>query len=57
MGSSCANGRSYDNIKDFKISIKNEWERIPKNILENLVTSMKTRIFDVLLLGGSNTKY
>jgi len=52
-----ANGRVYDNINDLKISIKNEWERIPKNILENLVTSMKTRIFDVLLSGGSNTKY
>lgn len=52
-----ANGKQYDNVNSLKDAIRTEWSAISMEVLENLVKSMKTRIFDVIKCKGGNINY
>lgn len=52
-----ANGRQFNNVKDLKACIRECWEQIDAQTIQNLVTSMPKRIFEVIKNKGGPTKY
>lgn len=52
-----SNGRQFQNVGDLEIAIKREWQKIPIELLQTLIDSMKSRVFEVITAGGSWTKY
>jgi len=51
------NGRQFTTIQDLKSAITRAWDEIDQNQLNALVDSMPTRIFELIRLNGSKTKY
>lgn len=45
------------NIRELKIAITAEWERIPQELIKNLVQSMPRRIAAVISARGGHTRY
>lgn len=45
------------NIRELKRVIAEEWERIPQNVIKNIVESMPRRIQAVILARGGHTRY
>lgn len=52
-----ANNRQYNSVYDLELSIMDEWEKIPKSLLENLINSMKNRVFEVIQKNGGSTSF
>ena len=52
-----SNRRQFPNVGDLEIAIKREWQMIPIELLQTLIDSMKSRVFEVITAGGSWTKY
>lgn len=51
------NDQRYDTIDELKAAILMAWENIEKNIIENLVDSMNTRLSEVITKHGNVTTY
>lgn len=51
------NGKQFSTVLELKAKIREVWENIPRNLLQNLVESMPTRIFEVVRKNGGHTKY
>jgi len=51
------NGKQYDNIDQLKNAISAVWDKVGKSILQKLVDSMPSRIFEVISKQGNSTKY
>ena len=51
------NGKQYESINDLTTAIFDSWKMIPTDYLKNLVSSMKTRICEVLMKNGGATHY
>jgi len=51
------NGKQFSSINELKSEILLEWLNIPKKTLQNLVSSMEQRIFELILKAGGATKY
>lgn len=47
-----AENRQFDDISSLKTAILEEWEKIDENIINNLVSSMKNRIFSLITNKG-----
>jgi hypothetical protein len=52
-----ANGRQFTTIKELKSAIVQAWDEMPQKVLESLVESMPSRIYELIRLGGAKTKY
>lgn len=52
-----ANGRQFKDIKSLKEAIVQSWGEIELETCQNLIKSMKNRIFDVIVGHGGHTKY
>ncbi|RCN45532.1 hypothetical protein ANCCAN_08461 [Ancylostoma caninum] len=52
-----ANGAQYNTVNDLKVAVLSAWASIPKDTIDNLVSSMKNRIYEVILNRGGPTKY
>ena len=51
------NGKQFEYTLDLKIYIREAWNEISIETIQNLVTSMSSCIFEVIKNSGSNTKY
>ena len=51
------NQRQFNKVDELWTEIQNVWYNIEPDILQNLIVSMKDRIFDVIRLNGAQTKY
>jgi hypothetical protein len=51
------NGKQYESALKLKTRIKEAWNEISIETIQNLVTSMSSRIFEVIKNSGSNIKY
>jgi transposase len=51
------NGKQYFSKNELITSIKEEWAKIPQNIIENCVKSMPKRCVEVVVKKGAKTKY
>ena len=51
------NGKQFEYTLDLKTLIREAWNVISIETIQNLVTSMSSRIFEVIKNSGSNTKY
>lgn len=49
--------RQISNKEDLKIALKEEWDKIPSSVTENLVKSMPRRLYAVIKSKGNPTKY
>ena len=49
--------RNPKNIRELGEITIEEWKRIPKDMCQRLVDSMKKRVFDLWLAKGSHTRY
>lgn len=49
--------RQYETIDSLKAAIQNEWVNIDKNLLQKLVLSMNSRIFDLIKNKGGKISY
>lgn len=50
-------GRQFKTVSELKNRIKEAWEQIPRETLENLVKSMPQRIYQLILNKGRQIKY
>ena len=50
-------GTQYDSIKELSDSVFSTWDKIPSQLIKNLVASMPKRIFEVIRNNGGYTKY
>ena len=51
------NGKQFESVNDLKRAISREWAKMDIQELRNVVESMPNRIFEVIRLHGSKTKY
>lgn len=51
------NGRQFHSLKDLRSAIKEEWNKIDVNILQNLVRSMPRRLCQVIINNGGHINY
>ena len=51
------NGKQFEYTLDLKTRIREAWNEVSIETIQNLVTSMSSRIFEVIKNSGSNTKY
>lgn len=51
------NNRSYSSVNELWDAVQDAWYTIVPEILQNLINSMKNRIFEVINLNGSQTHY
>ena len=51
------NGKQFEYTLDLKTGIREARNEISIQTIQNLVTSMSSRIFEVIKNSGSNTKY
>lgn len=49
--------KHYNSVKELKEAVEKEWEALPMELIQNLLTSMPTRIFECIRRNGSYTKY
>ena len=49
------NGKQFQYTLDLKTRIREAWNKISIETIQNLVTSMSSRIFEVITNSGSNT--
>ncbi|EYC44691.1 hypothetical protein Y032_0453g1711 [Ancylostoma ceylanicum] len=52
-----ANGAQYNTVKDLKKAVLSAWSSFPMDTINNLVSSMKNRLFEVILNRGGRTEY
>lgn len=52
-----SNGRQFDEIEELKKAILEAWDSIEPSILQNLILSMKQRMFSVMVNQGAHTDY
>lgn len=52
-----ANNRQYDSVYELELAIVDKWDKIPKSLLENLINSMKNRVFEVIQKNGGSTSF
>lgn len=52
-----AQGRTYENAKQLRKAIIDEWAKITPNILKSLITSMPRRLEEVIMKKGEATHY
>ena len=50
-------GRQFKTVLELKKCIKESWEKIPREILENLIKSMPQRIYQLILNKGRQINY
>ena len=50
-------GKQYDTVAVLKTAILKAWEEIPGEYLHKLISSMKSRIFEVINRNGRKTHY
>lgn len=50
-------GRQYNNKRELEAAITRQWAEIPHEHLQNLIESMRRRIFEVILKRGGYTGY
>lgn len=51
------NGRQFNNLKDLKKAIQEEWDKIDISVLQSLINSMPRRLNDVIINNGGHTNY
>lgn len=51
------NGRQFDDIESLKKTILESWQQIELEMCQNLINSMKNRIFEIIVNHGGETKY
>lgn len=52
-----ANNRQYQTVQELKNAIQQAWNNISDEILQNLIRSMPSRIFQIIERGGGVTDY
>src|SRR5271156_1571265 len=52
-----AHGRQYNTLSELKSAVISAWNKLSLVTLRNLISSMKNRIFEVILNRGGITKY
>ncbi|RCN47603.1 hypothetical protein ANCCAN_06377 [Ancylostoma caninum] len=51
------NGAQHNTVNDLKVAVLSACASIPMDTINNLVSSMKNRIYEVILKRGGPTKY
>ena len=52
-----ANGRQYDHLSDLKEAVQQAWTNIPLSYLQQLINSMKDRVYDLIQKKGRKTRF
>ena len=52
-----AHGRQYNTLSELKSAVISAWNKLSLVTLRNMISSMKNRIFEVILNRGGITKY
>lgn len=52
-----ANGRQFNNVKELKTQIEEEWNKIDRRVIRNHIESMENRLQQVILEKGGHTTY
>lgn len=50
-------GRQFGTVRELQTCVRDEWRKIPSEMLENLIDSMPKRIYETILKNGKPTKY
>ena len=50
-----ANNHQYDSVSELEIDIMDEWDKIPKSLIETLINSLKNRGFEVIQKNDAST--
>lgn len=52
-----SNGRQYSSVQELKRSIEDAWYEIDPQIMQDLVSSMETRVYEVIQKHGCTTRF